>query len=41
MVIGDLDIGPRPVTFTPEEELVGVKVQGMKVGLYISTNLPC
>ena len=41
MVIGGFDIGPRPATLTPKEEIVGVTVQYMEVGLKISTTLPC
>ena len=41
MVMEDLDIGPRPATLPPKEEIVGVTVQDTEVVLNRSTNLPC
>ena len=35
----ELDIGPRPAILPPEDEILGVTVQGMKVGLNISTTI--
>ena len=39
VVIGEWDIGPRPANIPPKEEILGVMVQDMKVGLKISTTL--
>ena len=39
--MGELDIGPIPGTLPTEEEIVGVKVKDMEVGLKRSTTLPC
>ena len=39
--MGELDIGPIPVTLPTKEEIVGVKVKDMEVGLKRSTTLPC
>ena len=41
MVMRELDIGPRPDTIPPKEEIVGVMVQDVEVGLKISYNIPC
>ena len=41
MEMGELDIGPRPYTLLPKEEIVGVILQGMEVGLNRSNTLPC
>ena len=41
MVMGCLNIGPRTSTIPPEEEIVGVKLKDMEVGLNRSTTLPC
>ena len=41
MVMGELDIGPRPTTIPPREEIVGVIFKDMKVGLKRSTTIPC
>ena len=35
VVMGELDIGPRPATLTTKEEIVGVMVQDIEVGLKI------
>ena len=40
-MMGELDIGPRPANIPPKEEIVGVTVQDMEVGLKISTTRPC
>ena len=39
VVMGELYIGPITDTLPPKEEIVGVRVQDMKVGLKISTTL--
>ena len=41
MVMRELDIGPRPDTIPPKEEIVGVMVQDVEVGLKILSTLPC
>ena len=41
VVMGESDIGPIPATLPTKEEIVGVKVKDMEVGLKRSTNLPC
>ena len=41
MVVGELDIGPRPASFYPEEEKVGVTVKYKRVVLKIPTTLLC
>ena len=41
VVMGELDIGPIPGTLPTKEEIVGVKVKDMEVGLKRSTTLPC
>ena len=33
LVVGELDIGNRPATLTPREDIVGVVVQDVEVGL--------
>ena len=33
VVMGELDIGPRPATITPEEEIVVVMVQDVELGM--------
>ena len=38
---GDLDIGPRPATIPPEDNIVGLTVQDMEKGLKRSTTIPC
>ena len=39
MVMGELYIGPRTATITPEEEIVGVTLQYTELGLKIPTKL--
>ena len=41
MVMGELDMVPRQATILPKEDIVGVTLQDMEVGLMRSTNLPC
>ena len=41
MVMKELDIGTIPDSLPPKEEIVGVMVQDVEVGLKISTTLPC
>ena len=41
VVMEELDICTRPATLPPEEEIVGVTVKDMEVGLKRSTTLPC
>ena len=40
-MIGELDIGSTPATLPTEEEIVGVKVKDMEVGLKRSTTITC
>ena len=35
VVMRELDIGTRPATSTPKEEILGVMIQGMVVGMNI------
>ena len=35
VVMRELDIGNRPATITPKEDIVGVMIQGMVVGMNI------
>ena len=39
--MGELDIGPRPATLLPKDELVGVMTQDMEVGLKRPTTRTC
>ena len=39
--MGYLDIGTIPSTFTTKEEIVGVMLKNMEVGLKISNTIPC
>ena len=39
--MGDLDIGTRPPTLPPKEEIVGVMVQAVEVGLKRCTTITC
>ena len=41
VVMGELDIGPRPDTLPPKVEMIGVMVQGVELGLKISDTIPC
>ena len=41
VVMRYLDIGSRPATLPPKEDIVGVVVQDVEVGLKISDILPC
>ena len=41
MVMREVDIGPRPDTITPKEDIVGVTVQDIEVDLMRSTTLTC
>ena len=41
MVMGELGIGPRPETLTTKEDIVGLMVQYMEVGLKKSTTSTC
>ena len=37
--MGELDIGPRPATIPPKNEISGMMVQDVELGLKISTTL--
>ena len=39
--MGNLEKGPSPATIPLKEDIVGLIVQDIKVGLKISTNYPC
>ena len=39
--MGELDVGPRPDTLPPKEEILGMMVQDLELGMKISTTLPC
>ena len=41
MVMGELDICPRPSTLPTKEDKVGTTVQDMEVGMKRSATLPC
>ena len=41
MVIGDLDVGTRPDTLPPKEEILWMMLQDLEVVMKISTTLPC
>ena len=41
MVMGKLDIGPRPATLTPKDKIIRATVQCVEVGTNISTTLSC
>ena len=41
VAIGELDLGTIPDTIPPKEDIVGVMVQDMELGLNISTTCPC
>ena len=41
MVMGELDIGKRLVTLPSKEDILGVTVQDMHIGMKRSTTVPC
>ena len=41
MVMGELYIGPRPANLSRKEEIVGVTLQDVEVGMKISTTITC
>ena len=41
VVMRELDMGTRPATITPKEEILGVTVKDLEVGIKIPVTLPC